>query len=132
MSSPSTSNDQNALALPTRLALERTRGAYERTMMAWVRTAMSLITFGFTVYKFFESDMAKTNFEVGIFGPRGFGLSLIVIGLLSLAVGKIEHRRDLNLLSKDYPGMPFSGTSLISTLVAILGALALIAVVLRI
>src|SRR5262249_28618447 len=37
----------------TELALERTRAAYERTMMAWIRTATSLITFGFTVYKFF-------------------------------------------------------------------------------
>ena len=27
--------------------------AYERTMLAWIRTAVSLITFGFTLYKFF-------------------------------------------------------------------------------
>jgi uncharacterized membrane protein YidH (DUF202 family) len=38
----------------TQLAAERTRLAYERTLMAWVRTGTSLITFGFTIYKFFE------------------------------------------------------------------------------
>ena len=38
----------------TKLAIERTRLAHERTLMAWVRTATSLISFGFTIYKFFE------------------------------------------------------------------------------
>ena len=36
----------------TRLAVDRTRLAHERTLMAWVRTATSLISFGFTIYKF--------------------------------------------------------------------------------
>ena len=38
----------------TKLAVERTRLAYERTLMAWVRTSTSLISFGFTIYKFFQ------------------------------------------------------------------------------
>ena len=33
---------------------DRTRLAYERTMMAWVRMGTSLISFGFTIYKFFQ------------------------------------------------------------------------------
>jgi uncharacterized membrane protein YidH (DUF202 family) len=41
----------------TRLAVERTRLAYERTLMAWVRTVASLISFGFTIYKFFELEL---------------------------------------------------------------------------
>ena len=40
----------------TKLAYERTRLAYERTMQAWIRTATSLITFGFSVYKFFQLE----------------------------------------------------------------------------
>ncbi len=43
----------------TRLAVDRTRLAHERTLMAWVRTATSLISFGFTIYKFFEFEMSK-------------------------------------------------------------------------
>ena len=38
----------------TKLAFDRTWVAYERTMLAWVRTATSLITFGFSIYKFFQ------------------------------------------------------------------------------
>jgi putative membrane protein len=44
----------------TRLGVERTRLAYERTMMAWVRTATSLITFGFSIYKFFQIETAAS------------------------------------------------------------------------
>jgi len=40
----------------TKLAYDRTRLAYENTMMSWVRTATSLITFGFSVYKFFQIE----------------------------------------------------------------------------
>ena len=41
----------------TRLAYERTVLAHERTLMAWLRTAVSLITFGFTIYKFFALEL---------------------------------------------------------------------------
>ena len=47
-----------ALDSGTRLAVDRTRLAYERTLMAWVRTSISLITFGFTIYKFFQNEEA--------------------------------------------------------------------------
>lgn len=43
----------------TQLAIKRTRLAYERNMMAWIRTAASLISFGFTVYKFFDVEAGK-------------------------------------------------------------------------
>ena len=43
----------------TQLAVDRTRLAYERTLMAWIRTATSLITFGFTIYKFFEIELSR-------------------------------------------------------------------------
>jgi len=45
-----------ALDISTTLAYARTRAAYERTMMSWIRTATSLITFGFSVYKFFQFE----------------------------------------------------------------------------
>ncbi|MGH7988435.1 MAG: DUF202 domain-containing protein [Candidatus Binataceae bacterium] len=40
----------------TELAVARTRASYERTMMSWIRTATSLITFGFSIYKFFQIE----------------------------------------------------------------------------
>ena len=40
----------------TGLAVTRTIVALDRTLMAWIRTATSLISFGFTIYKFFEAQ----------------------------------------------------------------------------
>ena len=38
----------------TDAAMTRTRMAAERTLMAWIRTSLSMISFGFTILKFFE------------------------------------------------------------------------------
>ena len=66
----------------TRLAIDRTRLAYERTMMAWIRTAASLITFGFTIYKFFQLEIkASAPNPNHLVGPRGFALIMISIGM---------------------------------------------------
>jgi uncharacterized membrane protein YidH (DUF202 family) len=57
-----------------KLAVDRTRLVHDQTLMAWVRTSTSLISFGFTIYKFFqylrENEQGAAN-EVSI-GPRGF------------------------------------------------------------
>jgi putative membrane protein len=119
------------LSLTDKLSLERTRIAYERTMMAWVRTATSLITFGFAVYKFFQLDMSQRDVGKLIIGSREFALMLIGIGLLSLITGTIEHRRDMMVLGKQYPGMPWSATRLIAFLSGTLGLLAFLAVIFR-
>src|ERR1700758_1055392 len=100
--------DQNPQSTPpldtsTRLAFERTRVAYERTMMAWIRTATSLITFGFSVYKFFEIEDARVHPMV--ISPRRFRMTLIAIGLLSLLLGLLEHARDLRELRVQYQQM---------------------------
>ena len=129
----STDKPQGAstLSLGNRLALERTRIAYERTLMAWVRTAASMITFGFSVYKFFGFELEKSDIGAPAIGPREFGLALILIGLITLVMGRLEHRRDLRQLRNYYPEMPMSGTRIVQALVAALGAMALIAVILR-
>ena len=45
---------QTDLKLTDILALDRNKLAAERTLMAWVRTALSMISFGFTIYKFLQ------------------------------------------------------------------------------
>ena len=59
--------------------------------MAWVRTATSLISFGFTIYKFFQYLREKEPGFAGdgLLGPRGFALMMIGIGLTALAVATI-------------------------------------------
>lgn len=115
----------------TTLALERTRIAYERTMMAWIRTATSLITFGFSVYKFFQFETKGLPANSMLVGPRGFGLALIGIGLLSILIGTVEHARDLGALGQRYPGMPRSMSSVVAIVVVALGLCALVGVILR-
>ncbi|HSE46288.1 MAG TPA: DUF202 domain-containing protein [Gemmatimonadales bacterium] len=59
----------------TPLAVDRTRLAHERTRMAWVRRASSLISFGLTIYKFFQFELSKEDVHraTSHFGPRRFG-----------------------------------------------------------
>src|SRR5499426_3320128 len=85
----------------TKLAVERTRLAHERTLMAWVRTATSLISFGFTIYKFFQIERAGMPHE-GFFGPTFFSLVMISIGLLALLMATLEHRRSLDAIDAQY------------------------------
>ncbi len=126
-----TEQNPSPLDIATRLAFDRTRLAYDRTMMARVRTATSLITFGFTVYKFFQIEIGKTDPIDSIIGPREFALTMISIGLASLLMATIQYRRDRNALFALDPEEPPSLAAALAGLVAILGTLALIAVIFR-
>jgi len=119
------------LDTPTRLAYDRTRLAYENTMMAWVRTATSLITFGFSVYKFFQFDIKRGQELSGAVGPREFGMMMIIFGLVSLLAGTLQHVMSLRQLRAEYPATPRSVAALLAALVSILGLVALIAVLFR-
>jgi len=115
----------------TRLAVDRTRLAYERTMMAWVRTATSLISFGFTIYKFFQFEIDKGQPRADrLIGPRGFALIMIGIGLSAVFFASIEHRQSLKLLRTTYGDIPRSVSGLIGGLIGGLGLIALIVVIL--
>jgi putative membrane protein len=126
------SPDNEPLNLSTRLAFDRTRLAHDRTMMAWVRTATSLITFGFTIDKFFEFHIGKGGKPYdGIIGPREFALLMISIGLFSLVIATIQHRVARNALRTLDPEVPRSMAAVLAGLIAILGVVALLSVVLR-
>ena len=116
----------------TRLAVQRTRLAYERTLMAWTRTATSLISFGFTIYKFFQYLRQEEQItDAGLLGPRGFGLLMIAIGLTALAFATVEHRRNMNRLRASYGPEPYSLAAIVSGLIAALGVVGLLAVLFR-
>jgi putative membrane protein len=115
----------------TKLSYDRTRLAYENTMMAWVRTATSLITFGFSVYKFFQFDTKGAEHVERLFGPRGFALTMITFGLVSLLAGTVQHVMSLRALRAQYPAVPRSVAALLAGLVSILGILVLLAVIFR-
>ena len=114
----------------TRLAFERTRASYERTMMSWIRTSTSLITFGFTIYKFFQLEGVRSR-ENQLIGPRGFSLILVSIGLGSLVLATIEHRENVRRLDAEYPRHPRSLAAILAATIAILGILAFVAMIMR-
>jgi putative membrane protein len=118
----------------TRLAAERTRLAHERTLMAWIRTATSLISFGFTIYKFFqalrEQNVTAPHPEHA-FGSRHFALLMIITGLVALVLATVQHRRDVKSLRMHYPDFPYSLATTIAILVAGLGVVGLFVVLFR-
>ena len=117
----------------TRLAYERTFLAHERTLMAWVRTASSLITFGFSIYKFFqlERDEGKQFAAGQVVGPRQFSMILIVIGVVSLVMATIQHRRQLQVLKLANENVPASTAGIVAGLISLLGLMAILAVIFR-
>ena len=88
--------------LSDRLALDRTRMGADRTLMAWVRTALSLISFGFTIYKFLQALQDQSSVPaLRPNAPRNVGLTLIGMGTLALVVACVQYRRHLRTLGSD-------------------------------
>ena len=122
------------LPLSNRLALERTRLAYERTLMAWVRTSTSLISLGFTIYKFFQYVRENQPPRDTLLGPRGVGLVMIGLGVGALILATIEHRYQTRVLRARFPQYGPFGRSLavgVAAIVSGLGVLGFVLVVLH-
>jgi putative membrane protein len=117
----------------TALALNRTYLALERTLMAWIRTATSMISFGFSIYKFFQYvvETEKVSFVASRIGPRKFALGMISLGIIALALATWQHRNAMKLLAKEYGTTPPSIAGKIAAIVSIGGLLVLLMVILR-
>jgi putative membrane protein len=114
----------------TQLSVERTFLAYERTLMAWIRTSASLISFGFTIYKFFQLE-AKGQVAVSqVIGPRSFASIMILMGLFSLLIATIQHR--MNVRRQRSYGVPQRTlVGWVAALISVLGILAIVSVILE-
>ncbi len=126
-----TAHSAPGLDLSTKLAFDRTWVAYERTMLAWVRTATSLITFGFSVYKFFQIVREAGEPTNHLIGARQFGLLLVSIGLASLALATLEYRQNIRMLGAEYQGRPRSLAVIVAGLISVLGVVALSVMIFR-
>ena len=104
----------------TDLAFERTALAHERTLMAWVRTATSMISFGFTIYKFFH-ELNNEEAQQTILTPRIVGMVMILFGLLCLSLAQVQHNTAIRRLKRDFPEVQRSISSILSYLVLLFG-----------
>jgi putative membrane protein len=118
------SSSAPAIDTGTRLAADRTRLAYERTLMAWVRTATSLISFGFTIYKFFQFEAGRNLPVNHLLSPRAFAMLMIGTGLAALSFSVIEHRHNMRMLQAEFGPARRSVAGLVAAIVAIMGVLA--------
>ena len=109
----------------TRLAADRTWLADERTLMAWIRTATSLISFGFTIYKFFEFEAGEGVRAHRLLSPRAFGTIMIATGLAALLLGAIDPRRSSRLLCEEFGVSRRSTAAIVAAIVSVMGLLAL-------
>lgn len=115
----------------TRLAAERNRLAIERTLMAWTRTATSLIAFGFTIYQIFQRLADSERLSDPFVSPQVVGFVMIIIGMVALGLAWVQQRQELRALREDFGPMRYSIASIVAGLVIGLGALALVAITLR-
>ena len=102
----------------TDLAFERTILAENRTLMAWIRTAISLISFGFTIYKFFHENVDSGE---RVLTPRRVGMLMITIGMFALIWGLVDHRATLARLRKNYHSVGRSRTAWLAIIVLLFG-----------
>jgi putative membrane protein len=114
------------------MALDRTRMAAERTLMAWLRTTISMISFGFTIYKFLQVVEEQSKLPVlRPQAPRTVGLTLIGIGTFALIIACVQHWGYIKKLEPGQSGKPWDLTFIVACLIALLGLLMFGSVFLR-
>jgi len=113
------------------LAFERTILGEKRTLMAWIRTGISLISFGFTIYKFFQEASTKTGIAHRLLSPRKVGMIMIVLGQLALLWGLMDHNEMMKKLKKSYSGAEESRSKWLAMLVLLFGVVMFLGVLFR-
>lgn len=115
----------------TRLSYERTYLSHQRTQMSWVRTALALISFGFTIAKFFEYLHEKQGDKAPLLGAKTVGIMMIAGGLVVLVLSDLQHRRAMKAIRARCPGLPPSLAGVTAAFIAFLGILALFGAIFR-
>ena len=114
-------NETSELKIGDRLALTRTALAQERTLMASARTSISLVSFGFTISKFFQ-QLREHNVVGGTgLASRRVGLWLIGIGTAYMLFSCIQHISVRNQLKNEGANPRTSFSFFLGMLIVLLG-----------
>jgi len=87
----------------TEMAKRRSRDAAERTLLAWVRTSLALIGFGFGIAQLIETlstTAAVARSPYLVTNVRIFGMSFIVLGVVSVIIALIQHRYEIKYIDR--------------------------------
>ena len=117
-------------ALPSDLGEIRTIMAADRTLMAWVRTSLSMLSFGFTIYKFLETA-AQQGALARPESPQRVGLFLAAMGTAAMVLGVISYWTTLKDLQRTGAFRLGRPTLLISLIMALAGVALFLAIVTR-
>jgi len=97
-------------------------------------TAIALITFGFTIYKFFQLELPGHVERSHLGASRvcdytGRSGSHFFLSLISLAFATLEHGRSQRVLRQQWSDAPRSSAVWLAAMISILGTLALLAMI---
>ena len=112
-----------------------TRFGSERTLMAAVRTSLSLIGFGFTIYKFFESirESIGAGNVIRVNGPRRLGGTLVSLGIFILIAAAWQHWHFLRELQHETDQkFPWSISLTTAIMLTLTGVILLVTILVRI
>jgi putative membrane protein len=127
----------------TGLAFQRTRMAADRTVMAVIRTSLSLISFGFTIYKVIEGIQEGEGGPIHDQAARNIGVTLILIGIVTLIGGIVYQLRFMNQLRAQRVALegqgsihaespfPFSFNLVLAVLLLLVGIFAILSILFR-
>jgi putative membrane protein len=112
------------------LAQQRTVMAAERTFMAWARTSLSLISFGFSIFKFMQyAQEIETKAKLTTSGARNLGTTLVALGVVFLIISSVQHWQLLRRVKPSLRMLNLRAWPLSLFLAALLTLLGLLALV---
>jgi putative membrane protein len=121
------------LSTSDELAVERTRLSHDRTLMANVRTSTALISFGFTIYKFFTEMESRGSHEFPqhILGARNFAFLMMIIGVIYVLLSSLAYTQQMKRMQARY-GVSIDRLPLsLAGVISVLGILGMLSVILR-
>jgi putative membrane protein len=117
-------------ALPGDLAAVRTILAADRTLMAWIRTSLSMLSFGFTIYKFIEA-MTERGLLEPTHSPRRVGLGLCAMGVAAIVFGTISYWMTLRDIRRVEPFRLIRSVLVIAVILSLAGIVMFVGILIR-
>jgi putative membrane protein len=116
----------------TDMATLRTLMAADRTLMAWIRSSISMLSFGFTIYKFLLYVKESLSDKIlKAQGPRRFGILLIALGTLSMLFGLIDYYGLVKQYGKASGRSPWNITFFAGLITFLLGLTLLVSILIH-